>query len=83
MRVVVVGCILTFDVERQDSRSVNVILPTWLILGPLRWLVPYGLQVSLAAFARWQGKTPLLEKYIGKNNFEQWQVAMKQNKKSA
>lgn len=49
-----------------------VILPTWWFLGPLRWWVPYKLQEALATFARWQGKTALLEKYIGKDNFEQY-----------
>lgn len=40
------------------------------------------MQASLAAIARWQGKTPLSEKYVGSKDFEGWQAATQKTKAS-
>lgn len=57
---------------RQETETAPIMLSSWWILGPLRWWLPYRFQGALAALARWQGKVPVLEKYVGKENFEKW-----------
>jgi len=34
--------------------------------------LPWAAEVVAAAVARWQGKTAVLEKYVGKKDYQKW-----------
>lgn len=57
---------------QHESETAPVMLPVWNVLGPLRWWVPWRLQGLLAAVARWQGKTAVMERYVGVEDYQKW-----------
>ncbi|KAH8645504.1 hypothetical protein BX600DRAFT_534511 [Xylariales sp. PMI_506] len=50
--------------NQHESESTAVIFPGAWWLGPLRWFIPWALQATIAAIARWQGKKGLVEEYV-------------------
>jgi len=64
--------LLLIMLMQHESDTAPIMLPTWNILGPLRWWLPWQLQGLLAAVARWQGKSAILERYVGKKDYQKW-----------
>lgn len=49
-----------------------VIFPRAWWLGPLRWWIPWKLQAAVAAIGRWIGYRALQEKYMPKEEWEEY-----------
>ena len=57
---------------QHESNMAPVMLPTWTLLGSVRSWLSWKLQGMLAAVARWQGKTAVIEKYVGQRDYQDW-----------
>ncbi len=64
--------VLLVMLMQHETETAPVMLPTRTLLGPLRWWVPSKMQGVLAAMAKLQGKTAMLGKYVGKEDYEKW-----------
>jgi hypothetical protein len=47
--------------HQHESESAMVMAPSWKVLGPLRWWLPWMLFASAATLRRWLGGTELVQ----------------------
>ncbi|XPS95040.1 hypothetical protein M3J09_004334 [Ascochyta lentis] len=59
-------------VTQHASASALVLFPTAWWLGPLRWWVPWTLQAAVAKVGRLAGYRALMEKYTGREEWEEY-----------
>ncbi|EXJ56785.1 hypothetical protein A1O7_07129 [Cladophialophora yegresii CBS 114405] len=57
-------------VVQHFSATALIMFPGLWILGPLRWWIPWVVQSICAYLALWMGYTPLLEKYMSQEDWE-------------
>lgn len=60
------------DGDRHASASALVVFPTAWWLGPLRWWVPWVVQAGVARVGRLAGYRALMERYTGKEEWDEY-----------
>lgn len=69
---VYIWCVRRADGDRHASASALVVFPTAWWLGPLRWWVPWVVQAGVARVGRLAGYRALMERYTGKEEWDEY-----------